>query len=470
VDLHDYLRVLRKRWRIIGGVAVLSLSIAVLATLAASPVYEARAQLFVSTAGSEDATSLLQGSSFTQQRVKSYADIVTSAQVLDPVIKSLGLETTAVELAGRIVADVPLDTVLINVTVRDGSPERSAAIASAVASTFTKTVVQLERPSSNGPAPVKVSVVRIPVVPSAPVLPNPLRNTALGLVLGLVAGFGLALVRDLLDKGVKGERDIQAVTDVPVIGGISFDPDAPERPLIVHVDPHSPRAEAFRQVRTNLQFIDVANHPRSIVLTSAMPGEGKSSVAANLAITLAATGSRTVLVDGDLRQPRLAEYMGLEGAAGLTTVLIGHAQLHDVLQPWGDQRGLDVLTCGPIPPNPSELLGSDAMVDLLRELESSYDHVIIDSPPLLPVTDAAVLSRRTGGAVMVVGVNRVNSDQLGKALEVLRTVGAPVLGVVANLLPAKGPDAYMYTHYRYKYGGKREAPAELDQSKEHLTA
>ena len=133
MDLHDYLRVLRKRWRILGAVTMLSLSIAVLATLAASPVYEARAQLFVSTAGSEDATSLLQGSSFTQQRVKSYADIVTSAQVLDPVIKSLGLETTAVELAGRIVADVPLDTVLINVTVRDGSPQRSAAIASAVA-------------------------------------------------------------------------------------------------------------------------------------------------------------------------------------------------------------------------------------------------------------------------------------------------------------------------------------------------
>jgi capsular exopolysaccharide synthesis family protein len=470
VNLHDYLLVLRKRWRIVGGVTMLCLSAAVLATLAASPVYEARAQLFVSTAGSADASSLLQGSDFTQQRVKSYADIVTSPQVLEPVVKRLGLETTAVELADRIVANVPLDTVLINVTVRDGSPERSAAIASAVASTFSETVVQLERPSSQGPAPVKVSVVRIPVVPSAPVLPNPLRNTALGLVLGLVAGFGLALVRDRLDKGVKGERDIQAVTDVPVIGGIGFDSDAPGRPLIVHVDPHSPRAEAFRQVRTNLQFIDVANHPRSIVLTSAMPREGKSSVAANLAITLAAAGSRTVLVEGDLRRPRLAEYMGLEGAAGLTTVLIGHAQLHDVLQPWGDQRGLDVLTCGPIPPNPSELLASAAMVDLLRELEAHYDHVIIDSPPLLPVTDAAVLSRRTGGAVMVVGVNRVNRDQLGKALEVLQTVGASVLGVVANLLPAKGPDAYMYTHYRYEDGGKREAPAEHDQPNEHVTA
>jgi capsular exopolysaccharide synthesis family protein len=448
----------------------LSLGVAVLATLAASPVYEARAQLFVSTAGSEDATSLLQGSNFTQQRVKSYADIVTSPQVLEPVIKSLGLETTAVELANRIVANVPVDTVLINVTVRDGSPQRSAAIASAVASTFSKTVVQLDRPSSRRPAPVKVSVVRVPVVPSAPILPSPLRNTALGLVLGLVAGFGLALVRDRLDKGVKGERDIQAVTDVPVIGGISFDSDAPGHPLIVQVDPHSPRAEAFRQVRTNLQFIDVANHPRSIVLTSAMPREGKSSVAANLAITLAAAGSRTVLVEGDLRSPRLAEYMGLEGAAGLTTVLIGHAQLHDVLQPWGDQHGLDVLTCGPIPPNPSELLASAAMVDLLRELEAHYDHVIIDSPPLLPVTDAAVLSRRAGGAVMVVGVNRVNRDQVGKALEVLQTVGASVLGVVANLLPAKGPDAYMYTHYRYKDGGKREAPAEHDQPNEHVTA
>jgi capsular exopolysaccharide synthesis family protein len=453
VDLHDYIKMLRKRWRIVGSVPLLCVAGAGLVTIATAPVYQAQAQLFVSTAGGEDANSLLQGSSFTQQRVKSYADIVTSPQVLDPVISQLNLGTTSTELAGRVTAEVPLDTVLINVTVRDGSPERSAAIAGAVASRFSRTVVELERPSVDGPAPVKVSVVRKPAVPSAPVAPSPLRNTALGLMLGLVAGFGLGLLRDVLDKSVKGERDLQAFTHVPVIGGIGFDIDAPARPLIVHADPHSPRAETFRQLRTNLQFIDVANHPRSIVFTSSVPGEGKSSITANLAITLAAAGSRTVLVEADLRQPKVAEYLGLEGAVGLTSVLVGLAGLDDVLQPWGPDGGLDVLACGMIPPNPSELLGSAAMVALVRELESRYEHVIIDSPPLLPVTDAAVLSKLTGGAVMVVGAGRVNRDQVEKALESLGTVGAQVLGVVMNRLPTKGPDAYSY--YGYTYGADR---------------
>ncbi len=459
MDLQDYIRVLRKRWRIVGSVTVLCLAAAGVLTVASAPVYEARAQLFVSTSGGGDASSLLQGSSFTQQRVKSYADIVTSPQVLDPVISQLDLGTTSAELAGRITAEVPLDTVLINVTVRDGSAQRSAAIAGAVASKFSQTVARLERPGASGPAPVKVSVVRKPAVPSAPVSPSPLRNAALGLVLGLLAGFGLGLVRDLLDKSVKGERDIRAFTDIPVIGGISYDADAPAQPLIVHADPHSPRAEAFRQLRTNLRFIDVANHPRSIVFTSSVPGEGKSSITANLAITLAAAGSRTVLVEADLRQPQIAEYMGLESAVGLTSVLVGLARLDEALQPWGMGHGLDVLACGLIPPNPSELLGSAAMVALLRQLEARYDHVIIDSPPLLPVTDAAVLSKLTGGAVMVVGAGRANRDQVEKALESLGTLGARILGVVMNRLPGKGPDAYAYSG-SYGYDADRRPVAE----------
>jgi capsular exopolysaccharide synthesis family protein len=451
VDVHDYLRVLRQRWRIVTGMTLLSLVGAIAYTLAATPAYQAEAQLFVSTAGGDDTTSLLQGSSFTQQRVKSYADIVTSPQVLDPVIRSLNLGTTSPELATRITATVPIDTVLINVTVRDRNPVRAAQIAKAVAGTFATTVVQLERPTRQGPALVKVSVVRNPVVPVGPVSPRPMLNVAVGLVLGVLVGLGLALLRSLMDKGIKSEQDLETVTDLPVIGGIVFDSDAPKHPLVVHVDPHSPMAEAYRQVRTNLRFVDVANESRSIVFTSAIPGEGKSSVAANLAITLAAAGSRTVLVEADLRQPMVAEYMGLEGAVGLTTVLIGSARLDDVLQPWGRSSGLDVLACGPMPPNPSELLGSAAMVGLLRELENRYEHVIIDSPPLLPVTDAAVLSKLTGGAVMVVGAGRVDRDQVGKALDALAAVGAPVLGIVMNRLPAKSLDAYSY--YGYSAGG-----------------
>ncbi|WP_426565227.1 polysaccharide biosynthesis tyrosine autokinase [Angustibacter sp. McL0619] len=444
VDLRDYIRILRKRWRIVTAAALLMLALASVLTLTATPIYQAEAQLFVSTSGKDDASSLLQGSSFTQQRVKSYAELVTSPPVLTPVIDRLHLNTTPQVLATSITADAPLDTVLINVTVRDSSPEQAAAIAAEVAKTFSATVAELEKPTdSNAAAPVKVSVVREPSVPTSPVSPKPVRNLALGLLLGLAAGVGLALLRELLDTSIRTEADVLALTDAPLIGGINFDSRAVRRPLIVHDSPHSPRAESFRQLRTNLQFVDVANHPRSIVFTSALPNEGKSTTTANLAITLAAAGSRTALIEADLRRPRVAEYLGLEGAVGLTNVLIGQAKLEDVMQPWGTGL-IDVLACGPIPPNPSELLGSQVMNDMLRDLENRYDYVIIDAPPLLPVTDAAVLSRLAGGAVVVVGASRVNRDQLSRAFDILDTVGAQVLGVVLNLVPAKGPDAQSY--------------------------
>lgn len=448
MELRDYLRVLRKRWKVVALLTLLVLGAATARTLWTTPTYQSSTQLFVSTQGGGDTSQLLQGSTFTQQRVKSYADIVTSPRVLDPVIQQLGLTITPGDLAKSITAEAPLDTVLINVAVVDKSPEQAQRIADAVGRQFASVIAELEKPEGTRVTPVKVSVVQPADLQTAPVSPRVPRNLALGLVVGLIMGMGVAVLREMLDTTVKGENDVKAVTDAPILGGIAYDPDASKRPLIVQSDPHGPRAEAFRQLRTNLQFVDVANHPRSIVFTSSVPNEGKSTTTVNLVITLAATGSRVVLVEADLRRPRVAAYLGLEDAAGLTSVLIGQAELDDVLQPWGNGK-LDVLASGPIPPNPSELLGSQAMDNLVRELEARYDYVIIDSPPLLPVTDAAVMSRLAGGAVVVVGANRINRDQLKRALEILETVGAQVLGVVMNLVPTKGPDAYSYYSQGY---------------------
>lgn len=176
-------------------------------------------------------------------------------------------------------------------------------------------------------------------------------------------------------------------------------------------------------------------------MTSSVPGEGKSTVAANLALTLAEAGSRVALVDADLRRPSVADYLGLEGAAGLTTVLIGQATLDDVVQPWG---ALAVLTSGQIPPNPSEMVGSRAMTWVLDELAERYDVVVIDTPPLLPVTDAAILARLTDGALVVAGANGLHRHQLTEALGSLERVGARVLGLVVNRVPDMLPEAYSY--------------------------
>jgi capsular exopolysaccharide synthesis family protein len=324
-------------------------------------------------------------------------------------------------------------------------------------------VAELESVAEGKASPVKVTIVSSPTVPTQPISPKPTRNLALGVVLGLLLGLGLALLRDLLDTTIKGEKDCAQVTDATVIGGIAFDPEAPKRPLIVQVNPHSPRAEAFRTLRTNLQFVDAANHPRSIVITSSIPGEGKTTTTANLAITMAAGGARVCIVEGDLRRPRLLEYMGMDGAVGLTNVLIGRAHLNDVLQQFGESS-LHVLGAGSVPPNPSELLGSAAMSQTLRDLESRFDLVIIDAPPLLPVTDAAVLSTIAGGTVVVVGAGMVDRDHLAKSLQSLEAVKGRLLGLVINLMPTKGADAYSYYREGYAPESPRRRAKDLERA------
>ena len=458
MDLHDYLRVVRKRWRTITAVTLVLVAAAALLTLWSPKSYEARTQLFVSTSGSSDSTQLLQGNTFTQQRVKSYSDLVSTPTVLDPVIKSLGLHTTADQLGTRISASVPLDTVLIDVVVADRDPRQAAEIASAVGKQFSSSVLELERVSENAPSPVKVSVVRPASVPTAPVSPKPARNLALGLVLGLVLGLGVALLRDTFDTSIKSERDVKDATDETIIGGITFDPEGTKHPLIVQSDPHGPRAEAFRGLRTNLQFVDAANHPRSLVFTSSLPGEGKTTTTANLAISMAAAGARVCIIEADLRRPRLLRYMGLEGSVGLTNVLIGQAELIDVLQPFGD-TGVQVLGAGQIPPNPSELLGSETMARTIRHLEEMFDYVIIDAPPVLPVTDATVLSTITGGVVLIAGCGVVNKEQLGRSIASVQAVNGNILGIVVNRIPTRGANAEGY------YYGEGYAPQSADRTR-----
>lgn len=455
MELHDYLRVIRKRWRVIALVTFLSVAAAAVATIFSPRVYESKTQFFVSTSGAQDTGQLLQGSSFTQQRVKSYSQLLTTPKVLGPVVEQLALTVTPEALAKSVTATVPLDTVLIDVAVSDGDPAQAARIAEAIGTQFPTAVGELESVSRDKPSPVKVTVVQAPTIQPTPVSPKLPRNLSLALALGLLLGFGLALLRDLLDTRVKSERDLEDVTPKTVIGGIAFDSDAHARPLIVQVDPQSQRAEAFRSLRTNLKFVDVSDHPRSIVITSSVPGEGKTTTAANLALTLADSGVRVCVVEGDLRLPRLLDYLGLEGAVGITDVLIGRAELSDVLQQVGD-RTMWVVGSGRIPPNPSEMVGSPMMVKTILELETRFDYVLIDAPPLLPVTDAAIISSVVRGSLVVVGAGIVTKEQLRRALASLEAVNSNTLGLVLNRLPTKGAESYgSYYQYSSERSGDR---------------
>jgi len=451
VELRDYLRILHKNWILIVALSLLGIAAASTVSIVATPKYVSSTELYVSVrSGVDSATSeLVQGTSFARQAVTSYVSIVNSARVLEPVIDDLGLDVTSQQLAARVTAASPLNTVLIQISVTDDDPVMAANIANSVGENFIDVVVNaLEKPEGGGASMVKIETVE-PALPAAkPASPNVPLNLVLGLLVGLAVGIGTAVLRTVLDTRIHSSHDVELVTDKPLLGGISFDPDAQKRPLVVHVDPRSPRAESFRTLRTNLQFLNVDSGPRSFVVTSSVPGEGKSTTAANLAISLAETGARVALVDGDLRLPRLAQYMGIEGAVGLTDVLIGRAQLSDVLQKWGRAQ-LYVLPSGRIPPNPSELLGSGNMKRLLLSLTTDFSYVIIDSPPLLLVTDAAVVSKLADGAILVAASGRTKRAELAAAVRALDHIGSKLLGVVITMLPTKGPDAYGYGTYAY---------------------
>ncbi|MDQ0800079.1 polysaccharide biosynthesis tyrosine autokinase [Arthrobacter sp. SLBN-112] len=472
MDLRDYLRILRRNIKLIIAITLLGLLAGGAASILVRPTYTSETQLFVAIQSSGSVTELQQGNSFSQARVQSYVKTVETPVVLQPAITSLGLNVSAAELARRVTATADLNTVLIKISVQDSSPVEAAAIAQAVANSLITAVDTLEKPKTGGSSPVSLSVITPAQAPSVPSAPNTKLNLLLGFAAGLAVGIGSAIMRSSLDTRIRGELDLRSVTDAPLLGGIAFDEDALKKPLLTQAPARSARSESFRQLRTNLQFANVSGQAKSILVTSSLPGEGKSTTATNLAISLAQAGQTVCLVDADLRRPMVGEYLGLDREAGLTTALVGAADVNDLLQSWGEDA-LYVLTSGQIPPNPSELLGSAEMKLLISRLEEVFDSVVIDAPPLLPVTDAAVLSDHVGGVVVVIGTQKVKQQELLKSLDALKLVGAHLLGVVLNRVAAKGPEAYSYGYYEEtdssgKGGGKdtrrspRLRPSDVD--------
>jgi capsular exopolysaccharide synthesis family protein len=445
----DYLRITRKHWRSIVAILLLTVLGAGLYSLLSKPTYTATTSIFVSVASVNTTSDLNSGSTYAENQVKSFAVVATAPIVLQPVIDSLGLHTTPVELAKKVTATVPVNTATIDVEVVDGDAAEAARIANALGEQLVMTVKQLSPPSSSGAPTVAATVISPAVTPLSPTTPRTAQNIALGFVVGLLLGAGQAVSRDVLNTRVRSKQDIERVTDRSVIGSIMLDPPRKKGPLSVVAEQHSPRAESYKRLRTNLQFLGLEKDHRAIVVTSTVPSEGKTTTAINVAFAMATAGERVLLIDADLRRPRIATHFGLEGGAGLTTILIGQASLDEVVQTHGGS-GLDVLASGPIPPNPSELLGIAAMKDLLDEATRRYDVVILDSPPLLPVTDAAILSHIASGALVVVGSRIVRRPELGAALDSLDHVDTRVLGLVLNKVQKEDEDRYGYG-YEYTY-------------------
>lgn len=432
----EYLAALRKHWLLIGVLAALGFAAGYAYSTTLPSSYRATSSVYVTATGTSSPGELVQGSTYALNRIENYAQLATKPYVLDPVIDELGLDTTGRSLAKSVNVSALLNATMLEISVVSGNPERSADIANAVARQLSVAVEDLEGDSAEGEPNVQITLVGEAAPPSFAFAPNTKLNAATGMALGLVAGVVIALARTLLDTRICSMKDLRRVTDTPVLSSVRWDRKNRKSPLLMRRDPFGDQAEAFRRLRTNLRFLTIAGPSRSIVVTSSLPTEGKSTAAINLAIAMAEGNQRILLIDADLRRPSVHRYLGIEGAVGLTTVLIGEATAEDVIQPWGE-GSLDVLPAGQIPPNPSELLDSPAMGRLLQRLALRYDVILLDSAPLLPVTDAAVLSRLTDGALVVVGCRTVHRAQLSDALASLHAVDARVLGLLLNQVSAK---------------------------------
>lgn len=418
---------------------------AVAATLLTTPTYQASTRLFVSTAAGDSLADVYQGTLFSQERVLSYTELLTGETVAQRTIDELNLGMTASELAEKVTATAKPDTVLINVEVSDESAVRARDIANALSDEFVTVARELETPEDGSTPDARVVVEQRATTPNDPITPKTLNNLLTGLAIGAFAGFGLALLRHYLDTTVKLQDELENIASTGLVGTIPVDKSRKLEPAIAFEGDTSAIAEAFRKLRTNLQFIAVDHPPRVIVIASSAPGEGKSTTAINIASALAEAGHSVCLVDGDMRRPMLAKYLNVVGTVGLTTVLSGAVQLAQALQETSTP-GLTVLASGPTPPNPSELLGSVAAKKVLSELRTKFDYVIVDSSPLLAVTDAAILAAAADGVLILARFGHTKRDHLAIAVGNVRDVGAQVLGAVFTMTP---PQAQSYDYSSY---------------------
>lgn len=442
MDLQQYLQTFRKYWRSTLAVLLLCTGAVVAFTYVQTPKYSSTSSALIAVDTAASAGELSSGAIYAERQVSSFVALADSALVLEPVIDELGLDVTPQALRSRVSVSAPAGTSIIDVTVTDTNAGRASEIANAITASLKNVTSDVVPTGPDGDEIVTVTVVEPATESSRPVSPRPVLNIALGLIAGIVLGLGQALVRRLLDSRIRTRDDLEDITDAPVLASVvhhkgsdrAKDEAAPARGTAWASD------ESYRKLRTAVGFVALGGERRSsIVVTSSVQGEGKTETSTNLAKVLAETGARVLLVDADLRRPQVGSRLGLDDELGLSDVLTGRADLNDVLLSVDD---LSVLTAGTVPPNPSELLGSEAMAELLALVEAHFEYVILDAPPLLPVTDAAVLSHQAGGAVVVARAGVARQNQLTEALSILEGADASVYGVVLNDVPVSQIDGY----------------------------
>lgn len=455
--LRDFVEVLRRRWLMIVLFTLAGVGVASLMTSLQPRLYSASATAVVNPTVTDNPAVALNQDTLAKSRAVQYNELAQSSLVADRATTLVKFPLDARSALNAISTKVPSQTSMIEVHATLDDPSHAAELANAWVEALAHESATLEQASGNQPQ-VQLDRMLPATVPDGPSSPNPFFNAALGGGAGFALGLVTTALMELLDRRIRGSVDLERFGLTP-IGMIPAAAELADGKRLAPEDGASPDPlhfrirEAFNDLRINLQFMNPDAPPRIVTVTSVSPGDGKSTVAANLAVTLARANVPVVLVDADLRKPTVATTFRLPRSAGLSDVVVGRAEFADAIHAPAGFEGLHVVPAGQIPPNPTELLTSERFKQALEALAETH-MVIVDAPPLLAVSDAAVMATRLHGAVLVLNAKSTTRDQVHQALTSLDRVHAPVLGVVMNRVEMKGKDS----RYGY-YGGSQDMNA-----------
>jgi capsular exopolysaccharide synthesis family protein len=442
VELIDYLHIVRRRMVLILVIVVACVAGAGVATAFQATTYQASVRLIVSGASNVSDVDEIARRQLAVQNAVAFSQVAATPPAVKDAVAVAAADGPYKACAYPTVSSSADGTdPFVSVSVIDCDPRQAAAVANAYVKILPSVLKQLDQVAAA--VPQSITSLGAAPVPSSPYSPRLLKNLLVGLIVGLVIGAVAAFVREGLDRRLRDSDEVEGTTGAPILGVIPTELDDVRTPVLTH--PMSARAEAYRKVRTNLTFAGATGMPKSLLITSAVSGEGKTTLATNLALACARTGQRVALVDADLRRPMVSDYLEVEEGLGVTSVLSGDVTLEQAMTTIDNGR-INVLGSGPIPGNPSELLGSARMTAMLEELGATHDVVIVDAPPVLPVADALVLVDAVDAVVLVTKVGETTRERLKQASDAVLQVQGNLVGVVPNAVVQREDSAYAYAY------------------------
>ncbi len=458
IDLKDLIHIIKMRWWIIVLFFVLSVIVTgVVSFKVLDPVYKAEASLFVGKESNSIASIDIGEFSLNQKLVSDYREIILSKLVAKEVIKDLNLDMSVETFQKRVSVYTVKDSRFFKIGFESTNPQ----IAMDVVNKLSEVIIEKAEEIIQVKNVQRIDIAELPV---NPIRPNRTMNIAIAGVLGIMIGVFIIFILEYLNYTIKTDKDVERYLGLNIIGEIPVFQGA-ERgkkkkkskkmkngfslSLISYLDPKAPASEAYRSLRTNIGYMSLDKQIKTILVTSPGPAEGKTTTSANIAISMTQVGKKVLLVETDLRKPKIHRYFGKLNDVGVTDVIVNDLDIDDVIKPIEKIENLSIISSGAIPPNPAELLDSKKMSIFIDQLKERFDLIIFDTPPVGQLTDAAVLGKLVDGAILVVASGQSNIDIAKHAKASLDNVNVKLLGTVMTKINKASSGAYYNRYYSY---------------------